>query len=163
MTRGLGMVDERFWAKTRVEGNCWIWTGRLQPGGYGLVSRTIEGKRRSFLAHRYSYQIAKGEIPAGLLVRHSCDVRRCVNPDHLDVGTHAQNSRDAVERGRLAQKLCADDVRVIRFMEDGGVSRSEIAAVFGISQSMVSNIIGGKFWAHVPLLDAPDPIDSEGH
>lgn len=95
---------ERIWARVDRDPNgCWLWTGPTSEG-YGRI--TIGGSSRA--VHRLVYALCIGEIPPGLLIRHACDVRHCVRPDHLDIGTHADNSRDMVERGRSARNSLAD-------------------------------------------------------
>jgi hypothetical protein len=98
-------VLDRFWAKVdKREDGCWEWLGmRLKPGtrtrngaGYGYL--WLEGKM--VRAHRLAYELFVGPIPTGLLVLHSCDRPWCVNPEHLRVGTHADNVRDCVDRAR---------------------------------------------------------------
>lgn len=92
--------------KTRLENklnktdNCWNWTGRLDRDGYGMVDGVLR-KNYGQRAHRVSYQIYKGDIPNGLVVLHSCDNPSCCNPDHLSVGTQADNVKDAQMKGRL--------------------------------------------------------------
>lgn len=76
---------------------CWLWTGSKYRNGYGWLK--VFGKNRS--AHRYSYELHKGEIPEGLEVLHSCDVKHCVNPNHLRVGSHSENMKDAADRGLM--------------------------------------------------------------
>ncbi len=75
---------------------CWLWQGSLTSDGYGrfwLIDRHVR-------AHRASYELRYGPIPEGMVVRHKCDVPQCVNPDHLELGTQADNNRDIVTRGR---------------------------------------------------------------
>lgn len=75
---------------------CWIYTGFLDPEGYGKFMEAGKQLR----AHRYSYTLHKGNIPEGLFVCHTCDVPCCVNPDHLWLGTHDDNMKDKVKKGR---------------------------------------------------------------
>lgn len=92
---------ERFWARVDKslgqgpQGECWQWLD-TERFGYGQVD--IDGKRQ--MAHRYSYELVIGPVPAGLFLRHKCDNPICVNPDHLTPGTHQQNMDDMVERRR---------------------------------------------------------------
>jgi len=86
----------RFFEKVEKTDGCWLWTGALNVGGYGSFG--FGDKRLG--AHRFSYEIHKGEIPEGLFVCHSCDVRRCVNPDHLWLGNNAENMKDMYDKGR---------------------------------------------------------------
>ena len=99
-------LDCRFWSKVdrREPGECWPWTGwrNHKRGGYGAFS--IWPISSAIPAHRYAYERAHGAIPAGLVVRHSCDNPPCVNPAHLLVGTIADNWMDAILRGRLGAK-----------------------------------------------------------
>lgn len=92
-----GTVTERFWPKVeRVEDGCWLWTASLTGDGYGRIS--LGGKFGPMgLAHRVAYELLVGPIPEGLELDHLCRVRRCVNPEHLEPVTHAENVRRAQE------------------------------------------------------------------
>lgn len=79
------------------EAGCWLWLGRTAPNGYGRMGA---GRNRQYAAHRVSWEFHRGPIPAGLIVCHKCDTRRCINPDHLFLGTHADNARDRDAKGR---------------------------------------------------------------
>ena len=86
----------RFNEKVRKTDGCWLWTASVVSDGYGQMwlGRTM------VRAHRLSYEIHKGPVPKGLFVCHRCDVPRCVNPDHLFVGTNQDNQRDSASKGR---------------------------------------------------------------
>lgn len=80
------------------ESGCWLWLNSVDRDGYGvIVVKGIHGKK----AHRIAYQAANGEIPAGACVCHRCDTPRCVNPDHLFLGSQADNVRDCAGKGRI--------------------------------------------------------------
>lgn len=79
---------------------CWLWTGDQTTNGYGRV----EFKKKRIRAHRFSYETFKGNIEDGLLVCHSCDVKLCVNPEHLWLGTHQDNMEDAYKKGIIKKK-----------------------------------------------------------
>lgn len=128
---------------------CWIWLGEHRADGYG--ESWAFGRREA--AHRASFRIFHGPIPSDLMVRHKCDTRCCVNPDHLELGTQADNVRDCVERGRKARgpksgraKLTDADVLYIR---SSPLSQRAIAKELGVTQAQVSNIRARKQWAHL--------------
>src|SRR6185312_8509203 len=85
----------RLYALPEPNSGCWLWDGGLNEAGYGIVNTKLPGmtKPRPVRAHRISYMLFKGEIPPGLELDHKCRVRSCVNPDHLEPVTHAENIR----------------------------------------------------------------------
>lgn len=136
---------------------CWLWTGRLSTNGYGRLQR--HGKRLQ--AHRAAYEAARGPIPPGLLVCHRCDMRSCVNPDHLWLGTCADNLRDMSAKGRGGKspvygeangnsRLTAGDV--LKIYADRRPQRV-IAAEFGIDRSNVGQIKRGLIWSQLTGAD----------
>jgi hypothetical protein len=138
---------------------CITWSGFIGNHGYG-VARAL-GKRK--LAHRAAWEGVNGLIPAGLCVLHRCDNRPCVNPEHLFLGTRAENNADKMAKGRhkpcvnqargerqhLAQ-LTADKVRQIRALYvPRVVSSRKLAAQFGVSQKTVMAVVLRDTWRHV--------------
>jgi hypothetical protein len=94
-------VEDRFWPKVarRGDDDCWLWTASKLKSGYGLLGSDYRGEER--LAHRISWALASGEdVPKHICVLHSCDNPSCVNPKHLWLGTHADNTADKVRKGR---------------------------------------------------------------
>lgn len=83
---------ERFWEKVKKTDGCWIWTASIYGKGYGKY--TVRGKH--YAAHRYAYELIKGKIPDGMQLDHLCRNKLCVNPDHLEPVTNAENQRRAI-------------------------------------------------------------------
>lgn len=133
--------------------DCWGWMGN-RDGRYGHFS--VGGK--VIKAHRWIYETAVGPIPEGAVLRHRCDEPACVNPMHLEPGTHAQNSQDAVERGRWSNRkgakhplavLTEKEVREIRRRASCGETQKQIADHFEISSQHVGKIVRRECWGHI--------------
>lgn len=98
------VLDDRFWSKVDKESSpigCWLWTAALVSNGYGRFSVG----RKTMLAHRVSLLGAGAVIPDGMMVCHRCDVRNCVNPEHLFVATQQENMDDCKQKGRTAKGI----------------------------------------------------------
>ena len=170
---GFKPLRGRFDSKYSIDkAGCWIWTASRHNTGYGAIG--VAGNKVS-TAHRVSWMLHRGPIPDGMWVLHKCDVRACVNPDHLYLGTVKDNARDLRERGnpyvpsfpwhdaeaaarrnaklprgaahhRSAAKLNEKQVRDI-YLSDG--SQSAIASRFGVCQQTVSDIKRRDTWGHI--------------
>lgn len=135
------------------ESGCWLWEGQNKGGtsNYGLVH--INGKRTT--AHRQSWIEANGPIPAGLHVLHKCDIPLCVNPNHLYLGSHADNMGDYHSRkGNRGErngqsKLSADQVVEIRRLLAKGRSGYSIAKEYGVNEQTIYDIAHNKAWRSV--------------
>ena len=130
------------------DSQCWNYTGPYNHHGYGDVDRIIDGKRYKH-AHRLSYVRHFGSIPEGKIVLHHCDNRKCINPDHLYAGTHADNVRDMVHRDRFHSKLSRVEVMIIRDLHAIGMTLYWLNVLFPVSEVTILSIIRRKSWAFV--------------
>lgn len=146
-------LAHRLWAMCIPEPNsgCWLWLGSTSQAHIEYPQISIKGKTSS--AHRASYQSHNGPIPLGLHVLHRCDTPLCINPDHLFLGTPADNSADMVAKGRSARGerggnavLNEQKVREIRAARG---TLQNIAKRYGISRSVVCLVKHRKTWRHV--------------
>lgn len=135
-----------FWPKVYRTDCCWLWTRARSTTGYGVY--WSDGKL--YKAHRVAYELSIGPIPAGLDLMHSCDVKHCVNPDHLRPGTRAENQQDMAAKGRSGsdgrRHLTEDQVRAIRRLRKDGWTQQACADRFGVTWSCISNIDRGRTW-----------------
>lgn len=116
---------------------CWIWTGHLHKHGYGVIQLGGRLNRRVCRTHRVSYEFYVGPIPEGMLVLHKCDDKRCINPEHLELGDYSKNIQDAWDRGLrkpMKSRLNKEDFMDIK-TNPKGLPIKELAKLYGISYS----------------------------
>lgn len=155
-SRARGSITDRFWSKVAIGGedDCWLWQASKSEGyGKFMVGRSADGAWRPTYAHIVSWQLTHGEIPEGLFVCHDCDVRACVNPSHLFLGTIAENQADMAKKDRslfgelaFGAKLTAADIPKITRLREKGLTQQKIAMIFGVSRENIRNILHGKIW-----------------
>lgn len=156
----MGTIEERFWAKVVKGDGCWQWVGAKVSGGYGIIS--MPGGRK-VLTHRLSWELANGTpIPAGMQVQHFCDKPSCVRPDHLRIGTHAENMADCCRKGRaytlLTKEQAADAMEALSEGERG----VDVALRFGVTPQYVSDLRHGRVWKHLGIAPASAPCHARG-
>ena len=144
-------LHESFQLLAKKADGCWLWQGHRKKDGYGVLARgTTELK-----AHRVSWQVHFGEIPKGMMVCHRCDIRACVNPQHLFLGTAADNNRDRHLKGRTRtacgeatwnSKLCSQAIVDICTSLD---SQAQLARRYHVAQTTISKIRKGLRWKQV--------------
>ncbi len=154
-----GTLEERFWnfVDKKSEDECWHWTGQILSNGYGRISVGARNLGNE-LAHRVSWRLAnKQEIPEKMVVMHKCDNPKCVNPNHLNIGTHKQNTQDMITKGRkrvVSPKgegngkslLDAEKVRLIRSSK---LNHAELGRQLGVSTSCIRGVRSGRTWSHI--------------
>ena len=157
-TRTAEQVRRHIESKVLKEpGGCWIWQGKVDKGGYGRLSWERPGMSTLDRTHRVAFTAYHGE-PGSLYVCHTCDVRACCNPDHLFLGTHADNFADMVSKSRQAfQKGVANgshtlteaEVLEVRRLVAGGMAQTDVASIYGVTRQCVSLVVNKKRWPHI--------------
>jgi hypothetical protein len=160
-------MEQRFIKHLQKTDTCWNWTGSCLITGYGC----FRINQKTYRSHRIAYELWVNPIPKGQLVRHKCDNRKCCNPNHLELGTHQDNSNDAKERGRTAKGIknglvlhpekrargerqgCAvltdDEAREIKILLSFELSNKYIAIMYNICPTIVSKIKTNKCYTHI--------------
>lgn len=141
-------IASRFWPKVQVTPGCWLWQGHRNERGYGKLSSRHGRGYSPERAHHVAWELAYGPPPRGLCVLHRCDVRHCVRPDHLFLGTVADNQTDMARKGRGTVKLTAAQVREARILR-GRLTQDALAAQFGVCRATISHIQNGRNWRHL--------------
>ena len=149
----------RFWAKVDRGGpdECWEWTASRMPKGYGQIGSE---ERKTLLAHRVSYELHNGPIPADHDICHRCDNPPCVNPGHLFLGSRQDNMRDCSSKGRVvvpatqgerngSARLTEAQAIEILTRHANGERGSRLASEFGVTHAAVSALIHGHTWGHL--------------
>jgi HNH endonuclease len=159
--RSQEQLEKDFWERVKIGGldECWEWQAGKQGRApqYGIV--WCNGQK--WIAHRFAYSITRGQIPDGLDVLHRCDNPPCCNPVHIFAGTHQDNMRDCIAKGRANREYgehrynaVLTEARVIEIRNrwrkmDAINGTMALAAEFGVGPSMISAIVHGKRWKHL--------------
>lgn len=145
-------IKERFWAKVIKTDSCWLWTAGKNKG-YGAFALTHKQQKK---AHRFSWEMENGPVPKNLQVCHRCDNPLCVRPDHLFLGSHDENHRDKVEKGRSPKGsrsgrtfLTENDVLDIRHFAKDGWPSVLLAELYHIKKETIDAIRQRKTWTHL--------------
>jgi HNH endonuclease len=151
------LPNEAFWEKVKKGSGCWLWQASFRRDGYGQF--WISGRNNA--AHRVSWFLTNEEWPK-VCVLHRCDVKACVNPEHLFLGTKKDNTRDMDAKGRRntsgapkgskhpLAKLTEAQVKAIRAEYAAGkTTHKKLAAKYGMGKSMIGYIVTNKFWTHI--------------
>lgn len=144
-------IIDRFTDKIEIS-SCWLWTSTLQKHGYGY----FKDNNINVLAHRWSYEYFIFDIPVGLQVLHKCDVRKCVNPNHLFLGTNLDNVQDKVKKGRQSRLLGEANGRavlnkqqvnqIITLYSSRKYSQVQLAKMYNISKTQIGRIVRRETW-----------------
>lgn len=152
-------LKDRFMKHVFPEPNsgCWLWVGFVGGNGYGGIRQTGPDEK-SRTAHRVSWEIHFGPIPPGLCVLHKCDVRSCVNPQHLFLGTKKDNTQDSLAKGRFTtgevngwSKLTDESVMSMRRRRKLGEKIRDLASEFGVCYETARRVLAGERWKHLPF------------
>ena len=146
-------IEHRFWPKVKrgEPEECWLWIAKARLREYG----SFMAWKRPQYAHRIAYALVRGDLRLGDYVLHECDTPLCCNPDHLFLGTHTDNMRDKVAKGRgnFARGSASggakiDEATALAIFNDPGAVM-DTARKYGVTHTTVYNIRSGQTWCHV--------------
>ncbi len=149
-----------FWERVKITKDCWEWVGHIKKDGHGQLMINL----KSFSAHRLAWLLLRGDIPGGSCICHKCDNPKCVNPDHLYLGSKASNLQDMWDRNERSMKpqkgslnnyakLKEDDIKYIRqsLREARRGKGRFLAKLFNVHEATISYIKNNKTWTHVEV------------
>lgn len=160
MPKKITDIEAYFWQRVEKSDHCWLWkgnSGSSRPGThYGVIQYRDGKKMKTVYAHRLAYLLSNGSIGEGEVICHKCDNPLCVNPDHLFAGTHADNRRDCVAKGRGCfgerhpnARFRDADIEQMHMMYQGGRPKAEIEARFLLRRDHLNAILRGAIWNHI--------------
>lgn len=159
--RAHASLETRLWRQVSKGGpdECWLWTGGGGNGRYGSIQVAGKGSKH-VMVHRISWELANGGTPPdGMVVMHTCDTPMCVNPAHLVLGTHAENTADMIAKGRKRTVAPVGNgngkavltPELVRYIRDSAEDKSlgEIARELGVGKNTIRGVLIGRTWRHV--------------
>ena len=141
---------KRFWEKVDKTDSCWLWTGYMKTDGYGQIGINC----KKYKTHRISWLLAGNTIPTGHVIRHKCRSKNCLNPEHLETGTVAENNADMIRDGTSrpgerhhSAKLT--EAQVLEIRKRSTENQRRLAEEYGVSKMTIYYIINKKKWKHI--------------
>lgn len=152
-------IKKKIFKNVRKNKTCILWTRSVAAGGYGR----LYFNKKTVGIHRISYLLFKGPIPPKMLVCHTCDVRRCINPDHLFLGTTKDNAQDALKKGRLPRNCVKLNWKIVKYIRNkykrGKYDYSALAYEYGVTKSTIGKIMRYKNW--IPKDGVPKDLEPD--
>lgn len=154
-TQYIEKLRARFWGRVQKgdPGECWIWRAAVDSCGYGRIKVANRGQK----ANRVAYALTHGDVPGDMNVCHRCDNPACVNPNHLFLGTRAQNMRDMVRKGRSMRGMRnnravlskADVIEIRHKYVPNRYGCKRLGKEYGVNPATIHLIVTGKSWSHI--------------
>ena len=163
---GANLSKEEYFEHTRkrlkkkilIKNECWEWQGQLNNHGYAFASWGQAEEKKKTVLHRVAYAIWIEEVPRGLCVLHKCDNPKCINPEHLYLGTKKDNTRDIKNRNRFnpargekcgMSKLKSEEILEIRDLREKGMTLNQISHKFDVTYENIHAICKRRTWRHI--------------